>query len=77
MPYTCIFVIIYLYTILEVSFYFISCEKTYAKSVYQVALHNQDIPDSSVGREPACNEEGPSWIPGSGTSAGEGIGYSN
>ena len=31
--------------------------------------------DSSVGKESACNAEDPSLIPGSGRSAGEGIGY--
>jgi len=33
-------------------------------------------PDSSVGKESACNAEEPSSIPGSGRSAEEGIGYS-
>ena len=32
------------------------------------------IYDSSVGKESACNAEDPGWIPGSGRSAGEGIG---
>ena len=31
--------------------------------------------DSSVGKESACNAGDPGWIPGSGRSAGEGIGY--
>ena len=31
--------------------------------------------DSSVGKESVCNAEDPSLIPGSGRSAGEGIGY--
>ena len=31
--------------------------------------------DSSVGKESACNAGGPSSIPGSGRSAGEGISY--
>ena len=30
---------------------------------------------SSVGKESACNAGDPSWIPGSGRSIGEGIGY--
>ena len=34
------------------------------------------FPDSSVGKESACNAGDPSSIPGSGRSAGEGIGYS-
>ena len=33
------------------------------------------FPDSSVGKESACNGGDPSSIPGSGRSAGEGIGY--
>ena len=33
------------------------------------------FPDSSVGKESACNVGDPSLIPGSGRSAGEGIGY--
>ena len=31
--------------------------------------------DGSVGQESTCNTEDPGWIPGSGRSAGEGIGY--
>ena len=34
-----------------------------------------DFPDSSVGKESACNAGDLSSIPGSGRSAGEGIGY--
>ena len=33
------------------------------------------FPDSSVGRESACNAGDPGSIPGSGRSAGEGIDY--
>ena len=33
------------------------------------------IPDSSVGKESACNAGGPGSIPGSGRSGGEGKGY--
>ena len=33
------------------------------------------FPDSSVGKESACNAGDPSSIPGSARSAGEGIGY--
>ena len=33
------------------------------------------FPDSSVGKESTCNTGDPSSIPGSGRSAGEGIGY--
>ena len=34
------------------------------------------FPDSSVGKEFACNAGDPSSIPGLGRSTGEGIGYS-
>ena len=33
------------------------------------------LPDSSAGKESACNARDPGLIPGSGRSAGEGIGY--
>ena len=33
------------------------------------------LPHSSVGKESACNAADPGSIPGSGRSAGEGIGY--
>ena len=33
------------------------------------------FPDSSAGRESTCNAGDPASIPGSGRSAGEGIGY--
>ena len=35
----------------------------------------RDFPDSSVGKEFACNARDPASIPGSGGSPGEGIGY--
>ena len=34
-----------------------------------------DFPDSSVGKESACDAGDPNSIPGSGRSAGEGKGY--
>ena len=34
------------------------------------------FPDSSVGKESACNAGDPGSLPGSGRSTGEGIGYS-
>ena len=34
------------------------------------------FPDRSVGKESACNAGDPGSIPGSGRTAGEGIGYS-
>ena len=33
------------------------------------------FPDSSIGKESACNAGDSGWIPGSGRSGGEGIGY--
>ena len=33
------------------------------------------FPDSSIGKESACNAGDPGLIPGSGRSTGEGIGY--
>ena len=36
---------------------------------------SSDFPDSSAGKESACNARDPSLIPGSGRSPGEGIGY--
>ncbi|KAB0351294.1 hypothetical protein FD754_016151 [Muntiacus muntjak] len=33
------------------------------------------VPGSSTGKESACNAGSPSWIPGSGRSPGDGIGY--
>ena len=35
----------------------------------------RDFPDRSVGKESACNSGDLSWVPGSGRSPGEGIGY--
>ena len=40
-----------------------------------VAIHFMGFPDSSVGKESACNAGDSGSIPGSGRSAGEGIGY--
>ena len=40
-----------------------------------VFARDQSAPDSSVGKESPCNAGDPGLIPGSGRSAGEGIGY--
>ena len=40
-----------------------------------IASDMQGFPDSSVGKETACNTGDPSSIPGLGRSTGEGIGY--
>ena len=39
------------------------------------SVHWQGFPDSSVGKESACNAGDPSLIPGLRRYAGEGIGY--
>ena len=36
---------------------------------------DRDLPGNSAGKESACNAGDPGSIPGSGRSAGEGIGY--
>ena len=38
-------------------------------------LWDSGFPDSSAGKDSACNAGDPGLIPGSGRSAGEGIGY--
>ena len=48
-------------------------EKGFLKSFLTHA--RQGFPDSSVGKEFACNAGDPGSIPGPGRSAGEGIGY--
>ena len=42
---------------------------------YDNTLCKRGFPDSSVGKESACNVGDPGSIPGSGRSAGEGIGH--
>ena len=46
---------------------------SYADILYQLSHHGS--PNSSVGKESACNSGGPGLIPGLGRSPGEGIGY--
>ena len=38
-------------------------------------IYSKGFPDSSVGKESACNAGDPSLIPGWGRSTGDGIGY--
>ena len=45
----------------------------FLRNLYTIIL--QGFPDSSVGRESACNAGNPGSIPGLGRSPGEGIGY--
>ena len=40
-----------------------------------VLYYTQGFPDSSVGKQSTCNAGDPGSIPGSGRSAGEGLGY--
>ena len=44
-------------------------------SLFTTLRSFKGLPDSSVGKESACNAGDPSSIPGSGRPAGEGIGY--
>ena len=41
----------------------------------RVVIREMGFPDSSVGKESACNVGDPGLNPGSGRSPGEGIGY--
>ena len=43
--------------------------------LHLIILLISGFPDSSVGKESTCNAGDPGSIPGSGRSAGEGIGY--
>ena len=45
------------------------------KYIYMYIIYILGFPDSSVGKESACNAGDPGSIPGSGSSPGEGIGY--
>ena len=45
------------------------------KTVHSLPSKLRSFPDSSVGKESACNAGDPGSIPGSGRSTGEGIGY--
>ena len=47
---------------------------TAAHTVYYLSSANLCFPDSSAGKESACSAGDPNSIPGSGRSAGEGIG---
>ena len=43
--------------------------------IYLIHVYKSGFPDSSVGKESACNAGDPHLIPGSGISSGERIGY--
>ena len=44
-------------------------------SIFFFVMVHCGLPDSSVGKESACNVGDPGLIPGSGRFTGEGIGY--
>ena len=56
-------------------FYIINTIKLWSFA-YFTGEGNPDFPDSSVGKESACNAGDPGLIPRLGRSTGEGIGYS-
>ena len=43
--------------------------------ISHVLMYYESFPDSSIGKESACNTGDPSLIPGLGRSPGKGIGY--
>ena len=45
------------------------------KIIWKSTRNIKGFPNNSVGKESTCNAGDPSSIPGSGRSAGEGIGY--
>ena len=51
--------------------YLLICWLLLWQNIYNI----KDFPNSSVGKESVCNAGDPGLIPGSGRSAGEGIGY--
>ena len=46
-----------------------------AEQIFDNTQHSRGFPDRSVGKESACSAGDPGSIPGSGSSAGEEIGY--
>ena len=53
----------------------ISCFSCKGEMNLSLLVSPRGFPDSSVGKESTCNAGDPISIPGSGRSAGEGIGY--
>ena len=53
----------------------VTCEITPNLTQFKIKKKEQGFPDSSVGKEPACNAGDPGLIPGSGRVSGKGIGY--
>ena len=47
----------------------------FLEETFNSGISSMGFPDSSVGKESACNAEDPGVIPGSGGYAGEVIGY--
>ena len=55
--------------------YLFTCKRNRGGQFYDVLNSDKGFPDSSVGKESACNAGDPRLIPGSGRSTGKGIGY--
>ena len=55
--------------------YALECKKAEKSEIFAFAFDLIGFPDSSVGKEYACNAGDPSLSPGLGRSRGEGIGY--
>ena len=55
--------------------YALECKKAEKSEIFAFAFDLIGFPDSSVGKEYACNAGDPSLIPGLGRSHGEGLGY--
>ena len=47
----------------------------FLEETFNSGISSMGFPDSSAGKESACNAEDPGVIPGSGRSAGEETGY--
>ena len=52
-----------------------TCKENRIGQFYDIFNSEKGVPDSSVGKESACNAGDPGLIPGSGRSTGKGIGY--
>ena len=51
------------------------CQAHIASGLFDISTPKLGFPNSSVGKESACNAGDPGSIPRSGRSAGKGIGY--
>ena len=55
--------------------YLFTCKENRIGQFYDIFNSEKGVPDSSVGKESACNAGDPGLIPGSGKSTGKEIGY--